>query len=103
MVLKDARGDFFGDFSANGLKDRVRFARAARKDQDLFCFHNAFRSHRKGAAGNFVLALEEAGIHLDRVLGQRNGVRFFGERSSRLVESDMPVRADPEDLQIARQ
>ena len=64
VAPKDARGEIGRDYPFHHASDGFRFVRADGEDQDLLRVHNVFRSHRKGAAGHFVDALEESCVHL---------------------------------------
>ena len=100
MELKNACGNGFGDFALDEPVNRFCFVRAVSHNEDLFRVHNVFKSHGERLTRHFVDGREHTRVVLDRAFGKIDDMRYAAERSTRFVERDMSVRADPEHLNI---
>src|ERR1700743_849804 len=100
MMLQRGGGDTRRDRPFDSLRDRSRLRRAAGEQQNAERFEKCADAHRSGGPRNFFAGLERFAIVVDGFFRQNFQARAGAKARSRLVESDMPVAADAEDLQV---
>ena len=103
MQLQDGRRHELRHIPHRHLIDGVRLVRPARKNEDLFCVHDLADAHRIRPARHLVGMRKKARVVAQRALCQRHDVRIAAEGRSGLVERDMPVAAQPQQLDAARE
>ena len=100
MQLEGAGRHHTGDRSLDGLGDRLGLVLAARHQHQLACVEDGPDTHGDRVDRHVLSGVEEPGVVVDRLLRQRLEPGARAERAPRLVEGDMPVRADAQDLQV---
>src|SRR6266536_1007934 len=100
VQLDGTRGHHAGDRSLDGLGDRLGLSLPARHQHQVPRIEDRPDAHRDRIDGHHLTVLEEPGVVVDRLFGQRLEPRARAERAPRLVERDVAVGADAQDLQI---
>ena len=101
MHLQDAGGHFRGDRAEESLLHDLGLAGAVDHHQHLAGLHNGLDAHGVGLLGHQVyVAVKEALVGLDGLLGQVHTVGLQLKGLARLVEADVAVVADAQQLQV---
>src|ERR1051325_1810294 len=100
MHLDGAGGHHARDRTLDCLRDRLRLRFPARDQDELARLENRADAHRDRVDGHVLAPLEEARVVVDRLLRERFEARARRQRAGGLVESDVPVGADAEDLDV---
>src|ERR1051325_6929328 len=89
-----------GHRSLDGLGNRPGFGFPARHQDQLARIEDGPNAHGDRIDRHILSALEEPGVVVDSLFGQRFEPRPGAQGAPRLVERDVAVRADAQDLQV---
>ena len=101
MQLQDACGHLGGDRAEEGLFDDLGLACAVDHHQHLACLHDGADAHGISLLGHQIhVAVKEALVGFDGLLGQVHAVGAQIKGIVGLVEADVTVMTDAQQLQI---
>src|SRR5438093_1089431 len=89
-----------GDRSFDGLGNRLGLGLPARHQDQLARIEDGPNAHGDRIDRHTLSALEEPGVIVDSLFGQRLEPRPGAQGAARLVECDVAIRADAQDLQV---
>src|SRR5437773_5000584 len=100
VQLDGTRRHHAGDRPLDGLGDRLGLGFPARHQDQPPRIEDGPDAHRDRVDRHILSALEEPGVVVNGLLGQRLQPRARAQGAPRLVEGDVAVRADAQDLQV---